>query len=176
MTSGHVRNESLHSDQWMDYIHREAKALCEKKNWQLQIRRNWSVRHQVVSGNHVSSLEWKLLLQNEPVAIPENWTEVTHDESYEGSYYVLSYEYDRRVFVFQHSTFHAGMDNPSHDVTTYSEIHVPTLKNAHIGLYRYIHWNLSESHHLDGIPPDRWLSCHLECLVNRFPPNRFCIT
>jgi hypothetical protein len=171
-----MRNEALYSSDWIDYIHREAKAHCEKKDWRVQVRRKWSVRCKPVSDQVVSSLEWKLLPQDQPTVASDDPYGSTSNEGYEGTYYVLSYEYDRNVFVLQHSTIHVGLDNPSHDVTTFSEIQVPTLEDDFVGFHRYFFWDLSEPHHPDGIPPARWLRCHLQWLTDRFPPNRFCYT
>lgn len=143
--------------QWMAYIYREVEAACTSKGWVHQTRRSWSVRERPVSDSPVEDYEWKL--------IPDAGGQLPDASSYDGTYFVLSFDSQRGKFVLQHSTSHVGIHSPDHERSTYSEIH-PDFQV----------FGNSDSISSGSPPPEGWLKNHLIDLTARFEPNHFCIT
>jgi hypothetical protein len=151
---------------WMQYIHAEVKAVCVAKGWAHQVRRKWSIREKPVSQSTILDYE-RQLVPNAHGELPEAGP---HD--FNGTYYVLSFDQQRGVFVVQHDTLHASMWGPNWELKTYTEIDAEAAAGWHK--------NTDVQGPASSPPPYRlragWLYEHLMRLVSVFGANSFSVT
>lgn len=151
----------MQKHEWMAYIDKEVRTLCEAKGWKCQIRRKWSVRSKPVILSPISDYEWKLVPHPDRPDVRED-----DPNDLQGEYYVLWFDEPHGKFILQHDTHHCGLWGPHFEVTTYSEI-CPWW------------WGIdSDARRSTDMeyPPPGWLRDHLERLTAQFGPNHFSVT
>jgi hypothetical protein len=146
---------------WMQYIDGEVRAACDRKRLRSQIRRRDLARALPVRDSPLDHYEWKLTPLDDPEAA------VYLEDDWQGVCYLLRFEKDHGVFVFQHDTEACGLIGPHWERTTSTEI-APGYRG---------YWP-DPRERLDPTPypPLGWLRDHIVELVSRFRPNTFCAT
>jgi hypothetical protein len=134
-----------------DYVHREARALCQRLGWTLQVRRAWTERERPVADTPDTALEWKLIPSDRfAEREPGEW------EVGGGVYYIVSMGRGDGPtgvqMVVQHSGVSIGLLTAAQAVSHFAAIDMPS-----------------------SLPQDL-LSAYLEWMVHRFPPNAFHFT